>query len=339
MSKQVNTCVVGLGRAGMIHIHSIQALANMRLSYVVDTDATRAEAVAAETGSKALTELAPALNDPELDAVIIASPTDAHFDYICQALAAGKHVFTEKPLGHSLQQVNECFNLATEKQLALHLGFQRRFDANFVELKQQLPQLGDARIVKTSSRDNPRPSIAYLSISGNIFHDMLIHDFDMLCFLFPGQVPDTIYSMGYTYDKEIAAINDYDTVMVTLQYPNGLICSIDTSRISAPGYDQRIEVFGANGMAVAENLTEHSVKVYNSEGVHQAKFKHSFPERYQGVYQKELEYFADGVLNGNLRNVTQQEAVLSHLIADAALESAKTGRVIQFKQQFGGELL
>ncbi len=338
MSNTITACVVGLGRAGRIHAESMQALPQFQLKYVVDTD----EQVAKEMGQKynatALQNINEALQDDTLDAVVIASPTDAHYDYICQALEAGKHVFTEKPLGHSLAQVKHCFDLAAENNLALHLGFQRRFDPNFIELKQQLSSLGDARIVKTSSRDNPRPSIAYLSISGNIFHDMLIHDFDMLCYLFGTDAPETVYTCGHTYDPEIAAIGDHDTVMVTLQYANGMMCCIDTSRISAPGYDQRIEVFGANGMAIAENLPEHHVKVYNHQGAHQAKAAHSFPERYKGVYQKELDYFGHGIANSIANNVSKEEAVLSHLIADAALLSAQQGRVVRFREEFGAQL-
>lgn len=334
MSNTLKACIVGLGRAGQIHLNSVKQLPGLTLTWLVDTNTDLLKVLSSDNSCHTTTDINEALADADLDVVIIASPTDAHFEYIILSLNAGKHVFTEKPLGHSLLQVKQCFDLAEEKKLALHLGFQRRFDTNFIALKQQLPKLGDCRIIKTSSRDNPRPSIDYLSISGNIFHDMLIHDFDMLCFLFGSKIPETVYAVGHAYDTEIAAIDDYDTVMVTLQYNDGMVVSIDTSRISAPGYDQRIELFGEHGMAVVENQQNHTVKVYDKDGMHQAAFDHSFPERYDGVYTSELAYFAKGVNNGQLYNVPRQECLLSHLIADAALASAKSGEVVHFDVEY-----
>lgn len=334
MSQKISVCVVGLGRAGQFHLNSIRLSNAFALQYVVDTNIALAESEATQHNCKAVS-LDEALQDAALDAVIISTPTDYHYGYIRQALLAGKHVFTEKPLGHSLEEIMECFDLAAKKGLALYLGFQRRYDKNFQALKAALPTLGDSRILKASSRDNPRPSIAYLSISGNIFHDMLIHDFDMLCFLFGSELPTQVYAKGTAYDPEIKALNDYDTVMVHISYPSGLICSIDTSRTAPYGYDQRIEVFGANGMLLAENEPNNTVKLFTDKGQQQSPFNHSFPERYKAAYVIELEAFATGISTGTLNNVLKQECMLAHLLADAAYESATSGKVVPFQEVYG----
>lgn len=332
MKNTLHICVVGLGRAGNFHLTSIERMDGLELHSVVDTDADLAQREGEARGCKWSTQLTELLTDDALDAVIVASPTDAHFQYICDALNAGKHVFTEKPVGHTVEEINTCFELASKHGLALHLGFQRRFDKNFMALKRRLPELGDARIVKASSRDNPRPSYEYLKISGNIFHDMLIHDFDMLMFLFGAKQPETVFAAGHAYDETIASYNDHDTVMVTIKYPDGLVCSIDTSRIAAYGYDQRIEVFGKNGMATVENERNNSVNVYTEKGGSHEPYNYSFPQRYKDAYFEEMVQFADGIRNGKLTNVAHAECVLSHQLADAALESIKTGKVVRYKE-------
>ncbi|MCB9185609.1 MAG: Gfo/Idh/MocA family oxidoreductase [Flavobacteriales bacterium] len=332
MKNTLRICVVGLGRAGNFHLTSIERIDGLELHSVVDTDAALAQREGEARGCKWSTELTELLADDDLNAVIVASPTDAHFQYICDALNAGKHVFTEKPVGHTVEEINTCFELAAKYGKALHLGFQRRFDRNFMALKRRLPELGDARIVKASSRDNPRPSYDYLKISGNIFHDMLIHDFDMLMFLFGAKKPETVFAAGHAYDETIASFNDFDTVMVSIKYSDGMVCSIDTSRIAAYGYDQRIEVFGKKGMATVENERNNSVNLYTENGASHEPFNYSFPQRYKDAYYEEMIQFKDGIRNGILTNVAQAESVLSHQLADAALESIQTGTVVQFKE-------
>lgn len=330
MKKTIRICVVGLGRAGNFHLTSIERIDGLELHSVVDTDADLAQREGETRECKWGTDLTELLKDDALNAVIVASPTDAHFQYICDALNAGKHVFTEKPVGHTVEEINTCFELASKHGLALHLGFQRRFDKNFMALKRRLPELGDARIVKASSRDNPLPSYEYLKISGNIFHDMLIHDFDMLMFLFGAKQPETVFAAGHTYDQTIAGFNDYDTVLVTIKYADGMVCSIDTSRTSAYGYDQRIEVFAEHGMATVDNERNNAVNVYTEKGGSHEPFNYSFPQRYKDAYLEELKQFADGIENGIHTNVAHAECVMSHQLADAALESIRTGAAVKF---------
>ena len=337
MKNTINICVVGLGRAGHFHLTSIKQLDSLSLHSVVDTNEKLAKDVAEQYNCQWSATLPELLEDDALDAVVVASPTDAHFEYIKQALQAGKHVFTEKPVGHTVAEINTCFELATQHNRALHLGFQRRLDKNFAALKRRLPELGEARIVKASSRDNPKPSYEYLSISGNIFHDMLIHDFDMLMFLFGAKVPESVFAAGHAYDSTIAGFNDYDTVLVSIKYPDGLVCSIDTSRTSAYGYDQRIEVFGEHGMATVDNERNNAVNIYTDKGANHEPFSYSFPQRYKEAYLEELNQFALGIENGVHTNVAQEECVLSHQLADAALESIQTDKAIDFKSFTAGK--
>ena len=337
MKNTINICVVGLGRAGHFHLTSIKQLDSLSLHSVVDTNEDLAKEIAANYNCKWSTALTELLADEALHAVVVASPTDAHFEYIKQALSAGKHVFTEKPVGHTVKEINTCFELAAQHKRALHLGFQRRFDKNFVALKRRLPELGRARIVKASSRDNPKPSYEYLNISGNIFHDMLIHDFDMLMFLFGAKIPESVFAAGHAYDNTIAGFGDYDTVLVSIKYHDGLVCSIDTSRTSAYGYDQRIEVFGEHGMATVDNERNNAVNVFTDKGTQYGPFKHSFPERYKDAYLEELKQFAVGIMNGTYVNVAQKECVLSHQLADAALASIQTGKVVDFERFLAAE--
>ena len=329
MRKTLSLCIVGLGRAGRFHLHSIKQLPGVELAYVVDPAISEQEEALEGTGCKVLTDIQEALNDPHLDAVIVSSPTQYHYDYIIRSLSAGKHVFTEKPLGISLDQIAHCFDLAEEKGLALYLGFQRRYDQNFRTLKEKIQHIGPIRLIKTSSRDNPKPSIDYLRISGNIFHDMLIHDFDMLLFLLEGRKPESIFAYGHTHDEEIKAIPDFDTVMVSLKYTDGLIVNIDTSRIAAYGYDQRIELFGEQGMAIADNQRNSSVQLHTASGTLLEPINYSFPQRYKESYLMEIADFVQGILEGKRNNVSKEDCLLGHALAEAAHKSATTQQVIQ----------
>jgi len=331
MGSTINTCLVGLGRAGHFHLQSIRNSDRLQLKYIVDPNITSEEI---PEGVSLLSDIDVALKDDNVQAVIVASPTQSHFDYIRRSLEAGKHVFTEKPLGKSIDQVRTCFDLADSAGLALHLGFQRRYDANFMALKGKIKDLGAVRLLKASSRDNPKPSIDYLRISGNIFHDMLIHDFDMLVFLLGPRIPESIYATGFSYDPDIAQIPDFDTVIVTLKYADGLMVSIDTSRTSPYGYDQRLEVFGTEAMAMVENQPDHGMKVYNVNGMQGASINYSFPQRYREAYSIELEQFAKDILENKLYNITREECLLAHLIADAAHQSAVEERVVDFKKEY-----
>jgi myo-inositol 2-dehydrogenase/D-chiro-inositol 1-dehydrogenase len=306
---------------------------------VVDPALSFDHELVADQNFKWLNDIDLALSESAINGIIISTPTQYHFDYICRSLEAGKHVFTEKPLGKSSDDIKKCFDLAEKKKLALYLGFQRRYDHNFIELKKNIEKIGPIRTIKMSSRDNPKPSLEYLKISGNIFHDMLIHDFDMLQFLLGEKIPNAVFALGHAYDSNIKEMGDFDTVLVTLQYDDGLICSIDTSRTAPYGYDQRIELFAEKGMAIAENQKNTTVQVFTEIGQLQSPINFSFPQRYKDAYTKEIADFACGIHSGQLFNVSKRECMLGHLIADAAFESAVSNKVVAFQEKFANELL
>jgi len=334
MKKILNTAIVGMGRAGGFHLTSMKVIDGFNLKYAVDPDWDKLDSITLPSDTIKLTSIDQVLADPDVDAIIVSSPTEYHYDYIIKSLNAGKHVFTEKPLGHGLAEVKECFDTAKSNNKALHLGFMRRFDKNFIALKNNLPSIDQLRMVKTSSRDNPKPSYEYLATSGKIFHDMLIHDFDTMLFLLGVKAPKTINVLAKAYDDKIAAMDDYDTVLVTMQFDDGLIYTIDTSRTSVYGYDQRIEVFGSAGMITADNELDNSLSIYTKDGIKQSPTRYSFPQRYKNAYLGELEHFEQSIRNGELWNVTKEEAVLSHLIADAGYVSAREGRIVNFKSEY-----
>ena len=235
----VKVALVGLGRAGHFHMESVLQLPGIvRLAWVIDIDTEKAKRIATEKGCRWSSSLDAALAGPDaVDAVIIASATDTHFPYIMQALNADKAVLAEKPISHELNEVVEAVELAKQKNLAFVCGYQRRADRHFRELKRQLDAgaIGNLKLLKTCSRDNPIPPMEYLRTSGGIFHDMLIHDFDMLDFLSGGQIPESVTATGHAYHPEIKAMGDVDTCAVMFKYPSGLIAMVDTSRDASYG--------------------------------------------------------------------------------------------------------
>ena len=329
----INVGIIGLGRAGRFHLRSIKAIDHFSLKYIVDPGLTANDPIFNGLDVELLSGTEKVLNDAFIDAVIISSPTQFHFQAIFDALNAGKHVFTEKPLGKTTEEIKRCYEAARNNNRALHLGFQRRHDQNFIELKRSISEIGSPRIIKTSSRDNPQPSIEYLKTSGNIFHDMLIHDFDMLLYLLGLKIPQSIYATGHAYDSNIEILNDFDTVMVHLQYEDGLIVTIDTSRTAPYGYDQRIEIFSEDGMAIAENQRNHTVEIHNESGRHHPPINYSFPQRYYNAYKNEMIAFANGILNDDLFTVTYEDCLMAHLMADMAYESAVSGEVIHIDRE------
>lgn len=314
-AEKTRVALVGLGRAGHFHLQSMVQLPHMvELKWVVDIDEEKAQRIAAEQGCRWSTKLGETLAD--VDAVVIASATDTHFPYIMESLRANKAVMAEKPISHELQEVIEAVELAKGRNLPFVCGYQRRADRNFRALKQQLDvgAVGTMKVVKTCSRDNPLPPIEYLRTSGGIFHDMLIHDFDMLNFLTNGEEPESVTAIGHCYNPEIQKMNDIDTCAVMFKYENGMLAMVDTSRDAAYGYDQRIEVFGEKGMLTAHNEHTSTVELANAAGYMRPPAMYSFPQRYIQAYRSELTEFIELVRagRGSEAHAAEQVAMLRH---------------------------
>eukprot|EP00913_Durusdinium_trenchii_P029942 g28058.t1 len=304
-----------------------------------------AQLIAAERGCRWSTDLDEALlpGPDAVDAVIVASATDTHFPYIMKALRADKAVLAEKPISHELHEVMEAVQLAKSRNLAFVCGYQRRADRHFRELKRHLDAgaIGNLKVLKTCSRDNPIPPMEYLRTSGGIFHDMLIHDFDMLDFLSGGQVPESVTAIGHSYNPEIKAMGDVDTCAVMFKYPSGLIAMVDTSRDASYGYDQRIEAFGEHGMLSAKNELTSTVELATAEGHLMPPAMYSFPQRYLQAYRSELTEFIELVQAGcdSQLHHLEQEAMLRHpnivrttLAAELSWKLGKTVAVAEVGQ-------
>jgi myo-inositol 2-dehydrogenase/D-chiro-inositol 1-dehydrogenase len=295
----VNIAICGLGRIGDVHFRSLNSNPHVNLVAVADAIVSKAQQAAVLVGPhcKAYDSLAKLLKDDEnlkLHGVVICTPTGFHTENIKEVLNAGKQVMCEKPISYSLEEVDDCYNLAKEKGLHLLCAFQRRYDPNFTKLKAVLDsgRVGKLLKVRSTSRDNPVPSIEYLRTSGGIIFDCSVHDIDVLRYV-TGEDPESVYAVGSAFNPEIGAIPDVDQLEMVLKFPSGVIGCIDISRYAVYGYDQRIEVLTHQGCIVAENQKVSTVVIGSKEGFLSEPSDYSFPQRYAEAYKAEVDHFID----------------------------------------------
>ena len=323
-------CVFGAGRIAKIHAANIARHPKCKLRYVVDIHQGAAEALAAEHGAKALTDPGQALGDPKVNAVLIASPTDTHVDLTVAAARAGKAIFCEKPIDLSLGRVDACLEELSSTGAVFFVGFNRRFDPSFRAVEQRVRQgeLGQVELVVISSRDPSPPPVSYIKVSGGLFRDMMIHDFDMARWLLGEEPVEVFAQASCRVDPAIGEAGDVDTAMVQLRTKSGALCHINNSRRAVYGYDQRIEVFGARGMLQAGNLMPTSVSAWGKEGVRQDPPLNFFLERYAEAYRHELESFVSAIDKGESPRPGAKDARQALVLADAAVESLKANRPV-----------
>jgi len=279
------------------------------------------------------TDVDGSLRRADIDAVIVASPTHEHYGQIQAALKAGKPVFTEKPLGSSIKEIDTCFALAKRSRLPLFVGFNRRFDPSFSSLARGVKdgQVGVLQMLRVTSRDSPLPTMDYISTSHGIFHDCIVHDFDMLRFI-TDMDPVEIYSVGSSFVEGIGALGDLDNVLVALRYDNGMIASIDVNRFASYGYDQRIEAFGSKGMLQAENRSPVSTVLSSDEGMLRPTIEHSFPTRYQEAYRQELTAFSNCLREGGPVPVTHKDVRMSFILSELGEQSHREARPLRVSE-------
>ena len=319
--------VIGAGRIGRIHAGNIAAHAATRLAGVADVDAAAAEALARSCGAGAIT-----LDDAfKADAVLIASPTPTHADYIERAAAAGRAIFCEKPIDLSAERVRACLHAVQRAGVALMVGFNRRFDPHFLTLKRRLGagEIGALELLTIISRDPAPPPPGYVATSGGLFRDMMIHDLDMARFLLEEEPAEVHAAASCLVDAAIGAAGDVDTAVVTLRTPSGRLCQISNSRRAVYGYDQRIEAHGATGLLRAGNVTATTVELANAGGFVSEPALPFFLERYGASYRAELDAFVTAVTRGVPPLPSGDDGLRALLLADAATESARTGATIR----------
>ena len=318
--------LLGCGRIGQVHGRTISRLDNARVTAVSDALPEAAGAVAALSGATVLDSDA-LIKSPDVEAVVIGTPTDTHYDLIHAAAGAGKAIFCEKPVDMSADRIRDCIRVVETAGVPFMTAFNRRFDPGFADLQARLAQgeIGEPELVTILSRDPAPPPIGYIRSSGGIFRDMMIHDFDMARFLL-GEEPVSVFAVGSALvDPEIGAAGDVDTAAVTLTTAAGRICQISNSRRAVYGYDQRIEVHGSHGMLRAANIRENNVEVATGAGFRSAPTKHFFLERYEAAYAAEMVAFIDAVASGSAVSPGIHDGLRAQVLADAATRSWEEG--------------
>ncbi len=325
----VNVGLLGAGRIGNVHAKSILAHPHSRLVAVSDVNAEAARKLAAASGAEARTSEA-IIADKSIDAVLIATSTDTHSDFIEAATAAGKAVLCEKPVDLSLARARACRVKAATTGQPVMIGFNRRFDPNFAALKAAADngEIGKRELLSITSFDPAPPPVSYVKVSGGLFRDMMIHDFDMACWIMGG-VPEKVTAVASSIvDPAIGAIGDVDTAAVTLRYADGRIAVIKNSRRAVYGYDQRLELLGSEGLLSAGNVLESTVSKSTKAGITSAKPEYFFLERYMRAYSAEWSAFVAAVMAGTPMPVTLDDGINALALAEAATMSAKTGETI-----------
>ena len=319
--------LIGAGRIGRIHARNAAFHTRITLAGVVDAVDAAAQSLSQEYATPVLS-LEQALADESIAGVIIASSTDTHLDYSVRAAVAGKAIFCEKPID---QDLGRARGAATQlSQAKLLLAFNRRFDPNFQALKARLDSgaIGALESLQITSNDPSPPPPSYVAVSGGLFKDMAIHDFDMARWLL-GEEPVEVYAAGSCLvDPEIGKLGDVDTARTVLKTASGKLCVISNSRRSGFGYDQRIEAYASGGMVRADNVTESTVQVWSENGAAADRFQNFFLDRYADAYRREMDHFAD-MLEGADASVGYADGVAALALAEAAAESVKTGAPVR----------
>lgn len=383
-NRRIGVALIGLGRMGLIHMRNILREPRAKLLYCFDADQSRLDTCSKsvylkDSSTKTLhsDQFDMALSDPNVGAIVIATPTICHEDLTRRALMAGKSVLCEKPLTLHTDGIMPLYELARQKQVYLLTGFNRHYDPDWrmLEHKAKSGSIGPIQMIRIVSRNGQRPPVSYLRVSGDIFHDTCIHDLDMMLWLM-GQLPESIQVAARTWEQyyadepellnelceddrnALADINDYFMAIMTLKFANGSLGVIDTSRHANYGNDQRCEIYGTRGMIKCDGRYPINVMEYNENGIMCPGINYNFQTRYGPAYVAELEdllTMADLSMSGAYGN---EEKVRQHLIerprgtlvaaamtlADACPEAAKSGRAVpfdwpqEFRHQFEAEI-
>jgi myo-inositol 2-dehydrogenase / D-chiro-inositol 1-dehydrogenase len=325
----ISFCQFGAGRIGAIHAENIARHPGTGLRAIVDVDRAAAERLASRYGAAVGTK-ASVLADPAIEAVVIASSTNTHADLVEAAARAGKAVFCEKPLDLDRRRAEASLAVVAECGVPLMVGFNRRFDPHFARLEHQLRdgRIGRVELLSITSRDPGPPPLAYVRVSGGLFRDMMIHDFDMARWLLGEEPVEVFAAASVLVDPAIGEAGDVDTAIVTLRTGSGALCQISNSRRAVYGYDQRVEVLGSKGALWADNVALSTVAFAGAEGIVGDKPLPFFLERYAEAYRRELDHFVDALTRGTPPLPGGSDGVKALALADAALQSLQTRRTI-----------
>lgn len=330
--------IIGAGRIGKVHLESISYhVKNATETAMADPfmNEETEKLIRSYGVSKVTKDYKDILNDKDIDAVLVCSSTDTHAAISIEAINAGKHVFCEKPVDHSIEKIQAVADALKEHpDIKFQVGFNRRFDHNFAAIRKAYDdgKIGEAHILKITSRDPEPPNPAYIKVSGGIFLDMTIHDFDMACFLTDSDVEELYVNSAVLVDPAIGEQGDVDTAIITMKMANGALAVIDNSRKAAYGYDQRAELFGSKGMVATSNDTVSSAVISNADGVTGEKPLFFFLERYMGSFSEEMRQFTEAVINDTEVPVGIHAGLQSVKIGLAARKSVEEHRPVKISE-------
>lgn len=330
--KTINIALIGLGRMGKIHFNHLQNFIP-GVSIAAVSDALYPEENFRNEFGSFLFSSNPedVLGNPDIDAVVICTPTSSHATLVDKSIDAGKHIFCEKPLDLSLDVTKKLLQKAADANIKLMLGFNRRFDPEFLQAKRSTMagRIGNLQIIKITNRDPGIPPIEFIKTSGGMFMDFSIHDFDMARYIMNKKIVE-VFAKGLVFiDEAVGKAGDIDTALITLTFEDGTYAVIDNSRKAVYGYDQRIEIFGDKGMIQVDNNLYHRNMIFDAEGIHQALPLNSFTERYRRSYLNEMEMFIDALINNTSLPITNEDIITATTIAYAAQESMKEKRPVR----------
>jgi myo-inositol 2-dehydrogenase/D-chiro-inositol 1-dehydrogenase len=334
--KKLKLGVIGTGRIGKVHIATlVQNVPQAVVVAIADVNLNSANEVAKAFGITTIfNNHMDVINHPEVEAVVICSPTDTHARYIVDVAKAGKHIFCEKPVDLSLEVIKGAIKAVTTAGVKLMIGFNRRFDPNFAKIKQIVAdgKIGDPHILKITSRDPAPPHAGYIAASGGMFLDMTIHDFDMARYIVGSDVTEVYTKASVLVDPAIGKEGDVDTAIITLTFANGAMGVIDNSRKAVYGYDQRLEIFGSKGMACADNNYPENHRYFASDGVHGSLPLNFFMERYIEAFANEMKIFCNAVINNLQLPVSGNDGLMAVAIALAAKKSYLENRPVKLTE-------
>lgn len=335
--KTIKIGIIGAGRIGRVHAENIaKFVPEMEIKTVSDPymSGETLEFLQRLRIPGLVKDADVILSDPEIKAVVVCSPTDLHAEYAIKAAQAGKDVFVEKPVDYRIERVREVIDAVKRAGVKLQVGFNRRFDHNHRAVYEAVRagKVGRVNLIKISSRDPAPPSIDYVKVSGGIFYDMMVHDFDMARFLAGSEVTEVFAYGGVLVDPAIGEAGDVDTAVVSLKFENGAMGVIDNSRRAVYGYDQRVEVFGSEGAVMDGNDTPSNAVFYGVEGTVSDTCYKIMWDRYTGAFAAEQKAFASAVINGTEPPVTGEDGLYPILIAAAAAKSLREGRPVRIAE-------
>lgn len=328
--------IIGAGRIGKVHAKAASNLNGAKIIWLADPIAPDLEETAKSMGiEKTSKNYKDILNDKEVDAIFICTPTDTHYTISMEALNFGKHVFCEKPVDLELGRVKDVKDLVAKTGKKYMVGFNRRFDHNFMAIKENIDKglIGKLELIQITSRDPEPPPISYVKVSGGLFCDMMIHDFDMVRYLSSSN-PKSVTAIGdaLVNPKIKTEGNDIDTAIVSIELENGALAVITNSRRASYGYDQRAEVHGELGALSCSNDTSNTLVISSKDGIIHEKPLYFFLERYLNAYKMEIEIFVDSIINNKETPVIIEEAYQSLLLAKAAQKSLIENRKVYINE-------